>query len=195
LARRGLAVSSGTFVEGQRCTWAPPALTKLGGLLARLHAVEQPLTSPASWYHPLLESVEEARFRLAAYPELTAALERSELVEQCPVSLIHADVWSGNVIEDTYGDVTLIDWEHSGIGHSVLDLADAMVDCVSDDAVKALIAGYLGFRSLKSVERDALVPAAQITIAIRVARKLGANRLESIPREIARFERSQSLRP
>ena len=131
---------------------------------------------------------------MSEYPDLANALvDNMDLVRECPISLIHVGVWSGHVIESEDG-VTLIDWEHSGVGHSVLDLSDAIVDCVDDDTTAALISGYEEVRSLKPIERDAIIPGAQLTIAIRVAKKLQVNHHESIPREIERFKRRCSIR-
>lgn len=185
-----MAAPPGTFVEGERCTWRPATAEKLGSLLGRLHTLAPPTGVANSWYHPPARAAAEATARLEQFPHLRNALEGVHHVEHCPVSLIHADVWRGNVIESPDGAVTLIDWEYSGLGHSILDLADAAADCAQRPLLLTLIDSYEAIRQLAPAERAAFVPAMQIAIALRVAKKVEAARWDSIPREIERFERA-----
>ena len=187
LATHGLAAPAGVFVPGERLRWRAETAAALGVLLGRLHEVAVPAGAPSSWYHPLDSVVDEVTDRLTPYPDLQAALANARLVEPCPITLIHADLWHGNIIEGADDTLTLIDWEYAGLGHAILDLADAAVDCGSRDWIEALLTGYDAIRPLSPAERAALAPAMQLTIAIRVAHKLAAGREDSIPRELARF--------
>ena len=189
LAVHQLAAPPGVFVEGDRCTWEGETAVKLGRLLAQLHTLTPPVNVPNAWYHPLAHAAANAAPRLVQFPQLANALAQVSLVQPCPVSLIHADVWRGNIITGPNGSLTLIDWEFSGLGHAILDLADAAADAASVPLLAELLRGYETVRHLSASERAALVPAMQLTIAIRVAKKVTANRQDSIPRELERFAR------
>ena len=189
-----LAAPLGVFVEGERCTWHGETAVQLGRLLGQLHSLQPPTNVPDSWYHPLPRALAEAAPGLAQFPQLTDSLANAAIVTDCPVSLIHADLWHGNIIASRKGQLTLIDWEYSGLGHSILDLADVAADCASVPLLKALLHSYETVRSLSAKERTALVPAMQIAIAIRVAKKVAANRYDSIPRELERFARAPMFR-
>lgn len=190
LADHQLAAPPGVFVEGERCTWHGETAVKLGRLLGQLHSLQPATNVPDSWYHPLTRAAAEAKPWLAQFPQLIGTLTNVRLVQPCPVSLIHADIWRGNIIVGPSGTVTLIDWEYSGWGHAILDLADAGADCASVPLLADIIRAYETVRRLTAAERAALVPAMQFTIAVRVAKKVAANRHDSIPRELERFDRA-----
>ena len=187
------AAGAGVFVPGERLRWRAETAAALGVLLGQLHGVGVPAGTPNSWYHPLNHVVDEVTAWLAPFPELQAALANARLVTPCPVTVIHADLWRGNIIEGPDGALTLIDWEYAGLGHAILDLADAAVDCGSLDWLRALLTSYETIRPLSPAERVALVPAMSLTIAIRVARKLAAGRQDSIPRELERLAYVQGV--
>jgi Ser/Thr protein kinase RdoA (MazF antagonist) len=187
LASQGLAALPGVYVPGERLRWQAVTAAALGAMLGRLHRLTPPAGTFGSWYHPLTSAVDEVAAELAAFPALQAALAHAGLVEPCPLTLIHADLWRGNIIAGSDGALTLIDWEFAGLGQAILDLADAAVDCGSHEWIRQLLTGYEAIRPLSLAERAALAPAMQLTIAIRVARKLAAGRRDSIPRELARF--------
>ena len=188
-----MGAGAGRYVPGERLRWRAATAAELGLLLGRLHGLDIPAGTPNSWYQPLDVVVAEVRVRLALYPELQAALAGARLLASCPLTVIHADLWHGNIIEEADGALTLIDWEYAGLGHAILDLADAAVDCGSGTWIEALLTSYETIRPLSPAERAALAPAMLLTIAIRVARKLAAGRQDSIPRELVRFAFAQGV--
>lgn len=161
------------FVPGDRCEWNSESVARLAGILARLHSAAPPPpdVSNSCWHPSSLEAL-----------------------EGCPTSVIHADVWQGNVIASTDGQLVLIDWEHAGIGHSVVDLAMLVSDCESDELLEAVLGGYSAHRSLRDSERWAIVPTIRHTVGLRLAEKKRLGRLDSMAREYQRLERASKLR-
>lgn len=145
------------------------------GALARLEAVRGLV--PAGW-----ESM------YGAFRQAVIAVQ--DAVGLVPETLVHGDVWARNAVQLPGGPVTLIDWETSGLGLAVLDLANCLVECHLDsaapdnepdawlispdeDRIAAVADGYMSARNLPEAE-FALLPSA-VKFAPAVA---GAGHLE-----------------
>ena len=74
---------------------------------------------------------------------LAAALERLRF-EPMIEAPCHGDPWPGNIVVSD-GHCTLVDWEYSGMGDPLWDLADYAVECDLDEDDEArLVSAYLG---------------------------------------------------
>jgi Ser/Thr protein kinase RdoA (MazF antagonist) len=93
-----------------------------------------------------------------------------------PETIVHGDVWAGNVVQSSRAAVTLVGWESGGLGLAVLDLGNALIECHRDAAlsgdqreqslitpspgrIAALATGYAEVRAPSAAELD-LLPAA-----------------------------------
>ena len=76
---------------------------------------------------------------------------------EADVGLIHADALRENVFRQTSG-LALIDFDDSGFGYRMYDLASAVTQSVDDEAypeiVQALLDGYAAGRPLSRTARD-----------------------------------------
>jgi thiamine kinase len=119
-----------TWTPEQACV--PANIERVGRLLARLHALAAPsdvrrvdLITTVQGYLQVLDAhgratdVSQPAMRRRA-AEAAAAVQRG--VAEC---LCHNDVHSLNIVDD--GALRLIDWEYSGIGERLFDLASVCV--------------------------------------------------------------------
>lgn len=196
-------------VAGVWLTWAttylpgPPlapgggGLDLLGEALGRLHAlnVADAAMGKASW-HPDA-AIRDALRRLDAVESLLPddwrpmhaegrrtllALQRAAL----PMTAVHGDAWPGNVIRTGDAQVTLIDWENSGLGLAVTDLGHCLLECHLDPGlpgtepsawlirpdearIAAVLTGYCRRRRLDDFERDLLLAGIRFATAFVAA--------------------------
>lgn len=142
------------FVPGRHWSRAdardPDKLRRLGATLQRLHAL------------PLASGVRRLDFPVQA-GQLAAELERFEAIDpavqetaqraletlrrrQAPVTLCHNDLHHLNILDDG-GRLWLVDWEYSGAGDPLFDLAGLIcLHELSGDLRAAVIEAY-GLRS------------------------------------------------
>jgi len=159
---------SGTFAEQEQL------YQQIGGLLAEMHTISDTLKPPPDftrrnwnrdgllgdsplwgrfWEHPVLTAQdrsvilaarEKARGDLAAYDAIGAAK-----------GLIHADALRENVFS-TAGGLVLIDFDDSGYGYRMFDLAVAVSQSLEDENYASLrdavLAGYAALRPLSEAD-------------------------------------------
>ncbi len=147
---------------------------EVGGLLARLHNVTDTLDLPGGFARPFWDRdglTGEAPLwgRYWEVPGLSAAeaallrnardRARSVLHDydaEADTGLIHADALRENVFRRDDG-LTLIDFDDSGFGYRMYDLASAVTQSVDDDTygaiVDGLLRGYAAQRPLSNTSR------------------------------------------
>lgn len=126
----------------------------LGDALARLHGVERHAAGNYDGWREPTRSLDEyrarraAEIRAAAAGQLARALGRAsgpaphESPEEAPFTLVHGDVWGGNVVWQGERP-TLVDWEFQRCADPAEDLAYAVaMDDLPDPLVVALLEGY-----------------------------------------------------
>ena len=135
--------------------------------LARLDAVADRL--PDDW-----RSMHEAFVR--------TTLAVQHWAGRLPTGLVHGDAWAGNAVAGPGGEVTLIDWETSGIGLPVLDLGNCLAEChlnadlppdrpeawlvqPDEQRIAAVAEGYRAHRVPTGAERELLADAARFGAA------------------------------
>lgn len=151
---------------------------ELGAALARLHAVSDAWTPPAGfsrhawdrdglvgdepfwgrfWALPEIDT-EQAEFLLATRDRVRADLD-AFIRTRPDFGLIHADPVRENVLVHG-GGVALIDFDDSGFGFRLFDIATALIKNRHEPHFAAfqaaLLAGYESQRNLADAERDAL---------------------------------------
>jgi Phosphotransferase enzyme family len=159
---------AGIWLTGATTHVTGPPLTPGGGGLDLLGAVQTLL--PADW-RPMHE---EFRRTLLALRQAARTL---------PLTAIHGDAWPGNVIRTGEGQVTLIDWENSGLGLAVTDLGYCLLESHRDPGlpaaghirpdqarIGALLSGYSRLRRLNDAERQFLLPGIRFAAAVAGAR-------------------------
>jgi hypothetical protein len=139
-------------VDGARC------ISEVAGLFRRLHR------SPAfaGRHDPWGMSAELAAVGAtdAGCDRLAGALEAVRF-EPMAAAPCHGDPWPGNIVESN-GQCRLVDWEYSGMGDPLWDLADFAVECDLDDDDEARFASeYFG-----------RLPDARTMRSIRIYRSL-----------------------
>jgi Ser/Thr protein kinase RdoA (MazF antagonist) len=147
---------------------------------------------PWSWWAPIdhvtsrIQTLLEAvSFMPAEWPELVdtcqAIFQESSRLRGFPETMIHGDPWTGNAIAPTPTESILIDWEYSGRGLAVLDLACLLSDCfgypdrpaqVDEASIASVMDGYTRYRNLPTVELDVLPVAIRFGAAFRTAIRL-----------------------
>lgn len=171
----GCCVSVTTWIDGQPMGAAdrplgPDALPlhrDLGALLARLHLLSDAWTPPPGfsrppwdraaltgpdpawghyWTHPDLDA--GARALIETARDKADAVLRAQAFDQ---GLIHADALRENVFRTDTG-LTLIDFDDSGVGYRLYDLAGALSQSLDSPDLslraQALVQGYTGLRPL-----------------------------------------------
>jgi Ser/Thr protein kinase RdoA (MazF antagonist) len=144
-------------MHSQAITWRPPAA------FTRHHLDIEGLLGEAPfwgrfWEHPVLAE-SERRLLLKARDEIRAALARYGKGGD-RYSVIHADLHPGNVLIDD-GRLTVIDFDDTGFGWHMYDLAVALIHQQNRPyfpAVReALFRGYRSVRPLP-MEQEAMLP-------------------------------------
>jgi len=147
----------------------------LGETLARLHAVSDRFHSPHRRYHldlkyllneplRLIETYLQARNRPGLGDAGDRAREYGVIIERISrtppyYGLIHGDFHNGNMYFECDGKPTFFDFDHSGYGWRVYDLATADYR-TSEEVRAALFGGYEAVRPLLPEEKAA-IPAFQ----------------------------------
>jgi Ser/Thr protein kinase RdoA (MazF antagonist) len=100
-----------------------------------------------------------------------------------PEGVVHGDVWARNAVESPDGPARLIDWEMSGLGLSVVDLGNCLMEChlnstasnldpdawliaPDEDRIAATARGYAKARPLSSAELALLPDAVRFNTAV-----------------------------
>ena len=156
---------AGGQVGPGKAAWHPDAA--VATTLARLDAVADRL--PDDW-----RSMHESFLR--------TTLAVQHWARRLPTGLVHGDAWAGNAVAGPDGEVTLIDWETSGIGLPVLDLGNCLAECHLDadlppdrpeawlvqpdeQRIAAVAEGYRAHRVPTGAERELLADAARFGAA------------------------------
>jgi Ser/Thr protein kinase RdoA (MazF antagonist) len=206
-----------TYLPGQPLPIDAPHLRRLASVLGQLHGLAgaSDTTLPASWWfpvegatRPLLDALAAANavtppqwqsVRAAFTATLMAAQERADL----PHAAIHGDGYPANALQLEDERVALIDWDCAGWGPAILDLGTALLDAHPDGGagerivvdpaiVKAMVAGYVQFRTPTSAERDYLLDAMRFGVsflgAVRFAWAAERGWSEQIERSLVRLQ-------
>jgi thiamine kinase-like enzyme len=150
----GLLVSrfvTGRTLEAKHVRY-PAMIVRLASLLRELHAGWDTLTGEMLYFCPFqtVRTYAGTALKLGAVlpSDLGAILEdtralSTRLAPFRPV-LCHNDVMPANLIDDG-ARLWLIDWEYSGVGHPLFDLANASANAAFEDADDhLLLAAYRG---------------------------------------------------
>jgi len=133
----------------------------LGQTLAKIHSLKnykiKTQFTAKNIIHDLKQKAENYDFK----NQLLDIINRFPSFDNCPQVLIHTDPALTNSILISDNNLTLIDWDESGLGESVLDIGAQLIQqFVTEDLVflnieaEALFAGYKSLRSLSLVEKD-----------------------------------------
>ncbi len=180
-----------TFVTGQVAQPTLDQLRLLGAALGKLHQVPLPDNDVIgrSWWYPeyaipsalaQLASVENQV--PAAWAPLHAAmrttLETAQGWSHLPRAILHGDAWAGNGVQTAPDEVVLIDWDPSGIGWPILDVARLLIQSPVDlaspmdivlapnpERINAIIDGYCTARVPTIAECEVLPEAIRFTLA------------------------------
>jgi Ser/Thr protein kinase RdoA (MazF antagonist) len=185
-----------TYVAGPPLAPGGGGLELLGEALARLHGLDAAggAVGPSSWYPETAIAV--SLRRLGAVESLLPAdwrpmhgefrrtlLALRQAAGTLPLTAIHGDAWPGNVIRTGEAQVTLIDWENSGLGLAVTDLGHCLLESHLDPGlpadqpaawhiepdqarISALLTGYSRLRRLHDAEREFLLPGIRFAAAV-----------------------------
>ena len=160
-----------------KATLSLDQLTAIGRWMAEAHAVEAPAELAPTLYHPTALwtqhylPVQEAL--RALHPEVCEVVEalyaegpEPVALEELPQTIIHGDLFPENLLFHRDGGPWVVDFETSGRGPRLLDLAIAVSALAYDDAdhrydperVEALINGWSALKRAtpEEVERWAL---------------------------------------
>jgi len=178
-----------TFVEGVEADGAPSTLEALGALAARLHslpglpvAVDSRLR-PATEVLSMLPGLEEGVDRVPAvarplHRTAVALLRRLAAGHRLPEVVLHGDCWPANAVRTPEGEIVMVDWEQSGRGPAVFEVAyllmgshlglpqlPAMV--VAPERIAAVVRGYAGLRPPSDEELSWLPEAVHYHVVLR----------------------------
>ena len=153
-AEDGLLVSR--FIPGR--TLDPPGVrapgfsTRLARCLRRLHDGRDALTGEMLYFSPFQANrtyvQTSLRLRATLPPDIDVMLEQTRLLSRRLSSfhpaLCHNDMLPANVLDDGLR-LWIVDWEYSGIGHPLFDLAGVSANCAfSDDQDVEFLSAYRG---------------------------------------------------
>lgn len=165
------------FIDGYEAPRTIDMVNRVGVLAASLHGIEagkllaeQRLQRGYSLHlGQLLQRIEAAqRERSARFPaDLEMLLGEAEKLgaipfHELPLSLIHGDIFSDNVLVSRHDDIYLIDFEGGCLDNPLFDLGRAVIGCsifrgrIDPKLAGSLVQGYSLFRSLEAVEREYL---------------------------------------
>jgi len=192
-----------SYIPGEILTPAPPKLATLAQVVAELHSMSFPPTAnvaglrQARWslegFTPtkvsLLRQVQFIPGELSAvFDGFAGAIERLErIATQLPVYLVHGDSWFMNAVQSA-GNTILIDWDNSGLGFPVFDLAYLLLtshynvkrplEVILDrDKIRSIVEHYVDRRQVLAVEQEVLLDAMRFCLAEGFVRGLGNQRL------------------
>ena len=180
-----------TFVPGRVTKPTVPQLRLMGAALAKLHTVPILCNAPIgrSWWYP--ENIIHSALGQLAWADghvptawrplhhaMRTTLETAQGWTHLPRTIIHGDAWAGNGVQTAPNEVVLIDWDPSGIGWPILDLARLLIQSsvnltspmdnvlVPDrERINAIIDGYCTARVPTIAEYEVLPEAIRFTVA------------------------------
>lgn len=176
-----------TFLVGSPLQCSPLTFSLLGATLGQLHALTPLLTytlPPASMLIAgerayaeqqlgFIASLVPKRY-IAQYKFLQTALSSLDPIADVPATLIHNDCHPGNALLTASKQVTLFDWEGSGMGSAILDVGFLLSNCdgkapweplvsssfpLNEANVRAVVEGYSQHHLLTAKELDHLADA------------------------------------
>ncbi len=201
------------YVAGGSTPFEPASLGRLGATLGRLHGAGTAAIAAAAAPQSGLPVIDRAgmlpgnelRFglsRLEPVADRVAAADRAlrqRLVDACHAGLafgadpndgltrvfLHGDVHHWNSVLTPAGTVALIDWDSSGPGPAVIDLAFLALSCASGpiakapvpfdpDRLAAVAAGYRAEVRLTEADLDALPEAMAFRVLVSAAVGFGS---------------------
>lgn len=155
-----------SFIEGSEPEKNIANYAQLGEITARLHAVDGYKTSTD------FTAITEIPRMLARANKFNVDSRYAELVnllpdfEPLPQCLIHTDIGSHNSIQQSDGQIILVDWDDAGIGTRILDLGfplicDFMTNelVFEEDRAKAFYQAYSSRIELTDTEKKYLFDA------------------------------------
>lgn len=185
-----------TYVPGSVLAPTLTQLRALGEALGGLHQViaggRGPSLSPR---HPAV-AVPTALARLDAVADRVpgewagmcetfrqTVLTMASAASSVPETVVHGDAWARNAVQPAERRATLIDWEMSGLGLSVIDLGNCLMEChlnsaasnldpdawliaPDEDRIAATARGYASVRALSRDELALLPDAVRFTTAV-----------------------------
>jgi Ser/Thr protein kinase RdoA (MazF antagonist) len=192
-----------TYVDGPVVTPTLDQLRQVGAALGHLHSVaalrggDRIGDGPpglASWHPAVAVPASLARLDRAE-PGLPAAWRRlhsecrtvltavGQAAGSAAESIVHGDVWARNAVQSSPSAVPFVDWETAGLGLSVVDLGNALLECHLDsdlpddepsrwlvapspDRITALASGYAAARALSAAELGLLPAAVKFPAAV-----------------------------
>ncbi len=180
-----------TFVLGDVTQPTPEQLRLMGVTLAKLHYVPvatNALVGKSWWYFENIIGSALAHLAMVdgqvppkwqpLHNAMRSTLETAQGWTHLPRAIIHGDAWAGNGVQTGPNEVVLIDWDPSGIGCPILDLARLLIqsplalsspiDVVLQpdlQRINAVVDGYCTERVPTAVELDVLPDAIRFTLA------------------------------
>lgn len=176
-----------TFLVGVPLQYTPLMFSLLGTTLGQLHSLTPLLTftpPPASMLIAGERAFAEQQLGaiaslvpkpyIAQYELLQTALSSLDPITDLPATLIHNDCHPGNALLTASEQVTLFDWEGSGMGPAILDVGFLLSNCdgktpweplvsspfaVNEAYLQAVVEGYSQYHLLTLNEIDHLPDA------------------------------------
>jgi aminoglycoside phosphotransferase (APT) family kinase protein len=163
----------------------------MGVALAKLHNVPVATNAPVGkswWYADNIIGSALAQLALVdgqmppkwqpLHNAMRTTLETAQHWTHLPRTIIHGDAWAGNAVQTGPNDVVLIDWDPSGIGWPLLDLARLLIQSPVDlstpvdvvlqpdlQRIDALVDGYCTHRVPSGAEIAVLPESVRFTAA------------------------------
>lgn len=111
------------YTEGEHPPYETATYVRLGGVLARLHAVPG-FTAPSHWSFQAVRPAIEKRLQGADVPaDVREYFARIPDLDAFPQCVAHSDLHCENVVETADGGLVIIDWDDSGYGSRIMDAA------------------------------------------------------------------------
>jgi methyltransferase (TIGR00027 family) len=184
----GQAVLVTDFAPGRQASGGPALAERLGGLLARIHALpaegRPAQRTGGAWHHLLFDGtvteewtaattlVHDARHRVPPagamdYERLVGALDRARVSADLPTGIVHPDFVALNVIQAEDGSLTIVDWAGAGVGARVVSLGCLLWSVAAHGpSVDAAARAYASTVTLRPAEFDHLPAAMALRPAI-----------------------------
>jgi len=184
-----------TFLDGPPTDYSMAQLEALGALLGRLHRLRIadaqaaiPGVPESRWANGgeaqvLLDRLDELAEQLPEQFNSYIAVFQETLREgfdgrSLPQALIHTDCQPGNAVWADNRTLALFDWDGTGIGPAILDLATLLISCDkgltweprlqhSAERIAAVVTGYCRERHPNQAELEALPIAMRYAAALR----------------------------
>jgi Ser/Thr protein kinase RdoA (MazF antagonist) len=191
------------FITGKPCGFDCASLGLLGNTLGSLHALPAELVSHASTFRPEVQAdkaLQHLRSVLTGSSErhreiatfFAYSLGKADNFRSTPVTLVHTDAFPENAVSTPDGRLVLIDWDDSGLGECVLDVAYMLATCESDQEyspelqpdprrICAIMQGYVKARVLTEIEKMTLETAIAFYMAVYGAWSLPKPGMTDVP--------------